>query len=282
MKSRLLTVISVIEQYGPSPVFPHVFLYATSMMKMFLRSVMVALFGLSFCLPVRAQIPEQSVLSSGWQLRDANKVSDNPDQVSLVSYAATDWYKATVPGTVLTTLVDNGVYPEPLYGENNRPDKIPESLCHTEWWYRTTFPVPADYAGKQVWLNFDGINYMAEVWVNGKSVGTINGAFVRGTFNITSLVSPGKDSAVAVRVYPQFHPGVPAEHTMGAGNGPIGGVTRLDGPTFACSIGWDWMPGHPRPRDRHLAEGFSLRHRAGDHQGPADHDGLAAAANRFG
>src|SRR5439155_20104475 len=31
------------------------------------------------------------------------------------------WYRATVPGPVLTTLADNGVYPEPLWGENNRP-----------------------------------------------------------------------------------------------------------------------------------------------------------------
>jgi hypothetical protein len=38
--------------------------------------------------------------------------------------SADAWYKATIPGTVLTTLVNNNIYPEPLYGENNRPNKM--------------------------------------------------------------------------------------------------------------------------------------------------------------
>ena len=194
-------------------------------------------------LPAYAQVPERSVLSGGWQLQNSAKVIETGEQLSQPLASPKDWYKATVPGTVLTTLVDNKIYPEPLYGENNRPDKIPESLCHTDWWYRTNFSVPASYAGKNIWLNFDGINYAAEVWVNGKKVGHIKGAFIRGVFNITPFVEAGKDAALAVRISPQPHVGIPAEHTMGAGNGPIGGVTRLDGPTFACSIGWDWMPG---------------------------------------
>jgi hypothetical protein len=202
----------------------------------------VILFALVLALPGQAQSLNKSVVT-GWQLQDAGKVDQRGDLLSNPSFTPKDWYKATVPGTVLTTLVDNGVYPEPLYGENNRPDKIPEVLCHKAWWYRATFPVPADDAGKTVWLNFDGINYEAEVWVNGKNVGTIDGAFVRGIFDITSLVQPGKEAAVAVHLYPQPDPGVPSEHTLGAGNGPIGGITRLDGPTFACAIGWDWMPG---------------------------------------
>lgn len=200
---------------------------------------------LAFWLPLqgRAQLAESSVLGSGWQMQDAAKVAQKGEVLSQPSFAPQAWYPATVPGTVLTTLVNNRVYPEPLYGENNRPDKIPETLCHSDWWYRAAFPVPANYAGKKIWLNFDGINYAAEVWVDGTSVGRIKGAFIRGQFDITSLVTPGKPAAVAVRISPQPHPGIPAEHTMGAGNGPIGGITRLDGPTFACSIGWDWLPG---------------------------------------
>ena len=188
-------------------------------------------------------IPDPCILASGWHLQDAAKVSQKGEQLSQASFTAENWYKATVPGTVLATLVDNGVYPEPLYGENNRPDKIPEALCRTDWWYRSVFAVPSSYAGRNIWLNFDGINYAAEVWVNGKKAGTVKGAFIRGRFDITSMVEPGKAAAVAVRISPQPHPGVPAEHTLGAGNGPIGGISRLDGPTFACTIGWDWIPG---------------------------------------
>ncbi|MDD4921955.1 MAG: malectin domain-containing carbohydrate-binding protein [Bacteroidales bacterium] len=187
--------------------------------------------------------PEPVILSSGWQLQEISKVPQTGDVISQTGYQPKDWYAATVPGTVLTTLVNNHVYPEPLYGENNRPDKIPETLCRTSYWYRTTVTVPAGYSGKTIWLNFDGINYLAYVWVNGKKTGPIKGAFIRGRFDISNMVEPGKEAVVAVCISPQPNPGIPAEHTVGAGNGPIGGISRIDGPTFACSIGWDWMPG---------------------------------------
>jgi hypothetical protein len=134
------------------------------------------------------------------------------------------------------------VYPEPLYGENNRTGVIPDSLCRTSYWYRTTFTPPASYAGKRVWLTFKGINYIADVWVNGQQVGTIKGAFARGIFDVTTNVSAGKPNALAVHVFAQPHPGATHEKTIDNGTGPNGGVTGLDGPAFICSIGWDWIP----------------------------------------
>ncbi len=175
-------------------------------------------------------------------MQDATQVQQTGAQLSRPDFTAPRWYKATVPGTVLTTLVDDGVYPEPLYGENNRPDKIPESLNRKDWWYRTRLAVPAAYAGKKIWLNFDGINYAAEVWVNGARVGTIKGAFTRGVFDISSQVTPGQPAALAVCVSPQPHPGLPFEHTIAGGIGSNGGLPAIDGPTFLCSIGWDWIP----------------------------------------
>ncbi len=176
-------------------------------------------------------------------MQDASKVSAKGDEISSDTFSSSDWYGATVPGTVLTTLVNNKVYPEPLYGENNRPDKIPESLCRTDWWYRTTFTVPAGYAGKTIWLNFDGINYAADVWVNGHDAGQIKGAFTRGIFDVTSFVTPGASSVLAVRISPQPHPGDPHEHNITNGMAKNGGITAIDGPCFLCTIGWDWIPG---------------------------------------
>src|SRR5436309_3569070 len=80
-------------------------------------------------------------LSSGWSLQDAAKLSEAGGQLSRVGYDARGWYRAVVPGTVLTTLVAAGVYREPLFGENNRPDQIPESLCRTSYWYRTEIDI---------------------------------------------------------------------------------------------------------------------------------------------
>ena len=183
------------------------------------------------------------MLSSGWQMQDVAKVPQHGAELSQPGFQPGGWYAATVPGTVLTTLVNCGVYPEPLYGENNRPDKIPESLCRTSYWYRTACKIPPDYAGKKIWLNFDGINYAAEVWVNGQSAGNIKGAFARGVFDISPFVTPGKEVTVAVLVSPQPHPGDPIEHTVANGLGKNGGITAIDGPTFLCTIGWDWIPG---------------------------------------
>lgn len=187
-------------------------------------------------------LPSEVELSSGWKLAEISRVLQPGAQVAQPSYNASSWYTATVPGTVLTTLVNNKVYPEPLYGENNRPEIIPESLARTKYWYRTETMIPAGYAGKHVWLNFDGINYDAQVWVNGSQVGTIKGAFIRGNFDITNLVTPGKTAVIAVLISPQPHPGVSHEHTLRDGIGPNGGESAIDGPTFLCTMGWDWIP----------------------------------------
>ncbi|GGA57124.1 hypothetical protein GCM10011507_05570 [Edaphobacter acidisoli] len=187
-------------------------------------------------------LPLQVVVGSGWQMQDVAKVPEPGAQVSTDAYKPAGWYGATVPGTVLTTLVNNHVYPEPLYGENNRPENIPESLNKTAYWYRTVVTVPKSYKDRVTWLNFDGINYSADVWVNGTRIGSIKGAFIRGRFDITDYVKPGKKAVVAVLVSPQPDPGVPHEHTLRAGMGLNGGITAIDGPTFLSTIGWDWIP----------------------------------------
>jgi hypothetical protein len=186
--------------------------------------------------------PEPLVLASGWQLQDAAKVPQAGNAVAIAGFNTGGWYTATVPGTVLTTLVNNHVYPEPLYGENNRPEVIPESLARTSYWYRTLIDVPSSYKNQRIWLNFDGINYSAAVWVNGVQVGAIRGAFIRGIFDITANVKPGEKAVVAVLVTPQPHPGISHEHILRTGLGQNGGESALDGPTFLCALGWDWIP----------------------------------------
>jgi hypothetical protein len=196
----------------------------------------------SLALAAKPSLPPPMTIDAGWQLQDAVKVPEVGAAISAVGYKPQGWYAATVPGTVLTSLVNAGVYPEPLYGENNRPDKIPDSLSQTPFWYRTELRVPKAYSGKHVWLNFEGINFSAQVWVNGRQVGSIKGAFSRGIFDISQDVKPGKMTALAVLVSPQPHPGEPHEHTIRDGVGKNGGITAIDGPTFLSTIGWDWLP----------------------------------------
>jgi mannosylglycoprotein endo-beta-mannosidase len=195
--------------------------------------------GLMGLVLLQVSMASAQVTIGGWKLQDVAKVSAAGAVVSTAKFKSEGWYAATVPGTVLTTLVENKVYPEPLYGENMRP--IPESLNKTSHWYRTTFRVPAESKGRRTWIHFAGVNYAAEVWVNGHSVGTMRGAFVRGDFDVSEFVKPGGEATLAVLVSPEPHPGVPHEHTVANGVGKNGGETAIDGPTFLSTIGWDWL-----------------------------------------
>ena len=119
------------------------------------------------------------MISGGWELAEASKVIASDQSLFSAQYNTSNWYNATVPGTVLTTLVDQGVYPDPYFGLNNL--SIPDSLCRIDWWYRTTFKVPAGSESKTMWLLFNGINYKADVWLNSVSGGTdFAGGFVTG------------------------------------------------------------------------------------------------------
>lgn len=192
-----------------------------------------------------------------WKLASARKLGgEGGATLSEPAYAGGKaWMVATVPGTVLTTLVDRGIYPDPSYGLDNMA--IPESLHQHDWWYRTQFRLPADLGEHHLQLTFNGINYAAQVWVNGKQVGRIKGAFIRGRFDVTGLLHPGRRNAIAVRISPPPDPGVPHEQSLKAGPGPNGGMLALDGPTFIASEGWDWIPAI-RDRDAGLWQEVTL------------------------
>ncbi len=187
-----------------------------------------------------APVPDTTTVV-GWKLQDAEEVDAPGEQVALPSFRPKQWFKAVVPGTVLTSLVAAGVYPEPLFGENNRT--IPEKLSRNSYWYRANFHLAKRGLGQHDWLRFNGINYLAEVFVNGHDLGPIKGAFVRGEFDVTSVTEGGSDAVVAVHVYPAPHPGHVYEQTVANGTGPNGGAMGQDGPTFVATVGWDWMPG---------------------------------------
>jgi len=186
-------------------------------------------------------------IADGWELAEASKVTASDQYMFHPKYNTSAWYNATVPGTVLTTLVQQGVYPEPYFGVNNLA--IPDSLCRIDWWYRTSFKLPSGGDSKKVRLLFNGINYQAEIWLNGKRLGDIKGAFMRGDFDATALLNRNGDNILAVHILPPPNPGIPHEQSTASGRGPNGGQLCLDGPTFISSEGWDWVPGI---RDRNI------------------------------
>lgn len=198
--------------------------------------------------------------SDGWTMREVPKVDADGAHISTNAFNVSGWMRATVPGTVLTTLVDDGVYPDPGYGLNNLA--IPESLNRQDYWYRNEFTVPASalsgVRAAHTELTFQGINYAASVWLNGKLLGTIEGAFRRGSFDVTSLLKPGQSNILAVRISPPPHPGIPQEQSILGGPGENGGALALDGPTFVATEGWDWIPA-VRDRNSGIWQPVTLR-----------------------
>jgi hypothetical protein len=200
---------------------------------------------------------DELAFNSGWEMIEAPRLKPaGGAALSQVGVDTGDWYDATVPGTVLTTLVDEGVYPDPYYGLNNL--LIPESLNQQDYWYRTEFTVPKMFSGRELTLQFNGINYYAEIWFNGEYLGHITGAFIRGRFDVTKLAKPGGRNVLAVMVAPVPDPGIPSEQSITYGPGDNGGKMCLDGPSFESVEGWDWIPAI-RDRDTGIWQDVLLR-----------------------
>ena len=182
-------------------------------------------------------------LNTGWELQREDWLGLTASQIADPKLDTNNWYNATVPGTVLTTLVNQEVFQDPITGLKNL--NIPESLAKHNWWYRCQLKIPSSYKlnnNNKLWLEFDGINHCAEIWLNGTKLGTIEGAFIRGKYDITNIVNKKDNNILAVRIIPPAHPGIAVERKKGV-KLFNGGAQGKDSPTMLASIGWDWMPG---------------------------------------
>ena len=150
-----------------------------------------------------------------------------------------DWIIATVPGTVLTSYLNIGAIPDPNFGDQQL--QISDAFFTADFWYRTTFIVPNKYKEKRIWLNLNGINWKADVFVNGHRVGDIKGAFIRGKFDITPYVVSGEKACIAVYIHKNDTPGQITVQSLNSA-GKNGGVLGADNPTIHASVGWDWLP----------------------------------------
>ena len=170
------------------------------------------------------------------------------EKISQPGFDDSAWMKARVPATVLTNMVENGLVPDPYFSDNNRLSKglIPDinevGRGFYTYWFRTEFDIPADYAGKKVWLHPEGINYRAEFWVNGHLFSTLTGMFRDDDIDITEFANIGGRNALAVLVYPVGFPGRPGKKTWGApgeyNNGGDGNIGLNS--TMLMSVGWDF------------------------------------------
>lgn len=190
-------------------------------------------------LPAAESDGRLNLAGGAWRLQRDSLVHADGGAISKPGYAADDWLIATVPGTVLTSYLNVGAIPDPNFGDNQ--NMISDSYFYADFWYRDEFVAAPATKGKHVWLNFDGINWKADVYLNGKQLGRIEGGFMRGRFDVTQLLIPGKQNALALRIEKNATPGSVREKNWQSPD-KNGGALGADNPTFHSSVGWDWIP----------------------------------------
>jgi hypothetical protein len=189
--------------------------------------------------PVPPPGGRQDLVRGSWQIQRDSLVKSEGEALSQPGADCLGWLPATVPGTALVSFLNAGALPDPNYGDNQL--QISDSFFNADFWYRDEFIIPTPASGRRLWLNLDGINWKADVYFNGSHLGRIDGAFLRGRFDVTSLVRPGASNAVAVRIHKSATPGSVREKTA-AETGPNGGALGIDNPSFHATAGWDWIP----------------------------------------
>ncbi|MFN8089000.1 MAG: glycoside hydrolase [Mycobacterium sp.] len=143
-------------------------------------------------------------LAEGWQITSASGLRAGGKEMSVTGFDTSTWLPVhRMPATVLQILQEDGVYPNLYYGKNLL-NNVPQDLYKQDWWYRTTFTAPA---GSQTYrLDFSGINYRADIWLNGHRVADnrrIVGMYNDHELDVSPWIDPGKPNTLAVKVTPE-------------------------------------------------------------------------------
>jgi len=177
-------------------------------------------------------------LNTGWKCRNVKEVKEKGDAISSTTYSLDNWKQAVVPGTVLTTQLENGEIPDPFYGMNNEeiPDIYDVGNEYYTYWFVNDFEENSPRNGEQVWLNIRGVNYSCNVFLNGVKLNKElhESMFLRQSYNITEFLNKNGMNRLAVIVFPPDPPG----HANG-GQGGDGTIAKNI--THQYVAGWDWI-----------------------------------------
>jgi exo-1,4-beta-D-glucosaminidase len=167
-------------------------------------------------------------LHTGWKLQSSRLVKASGDAISKSGFQTKGWFDTVVPATVVAAQVAAGEFKDPYFGMNLRDypgmsypigfntfNNLPmekDSPYAASWWYRTEFRLPQIYHGHRVWLQFKGINYRANLWVNGRKLANsidVAGAYRAHEFDVTSFLDFDSTNVLAVEVF------APTENDLG-------------------------------------------------------------------
>jgi exo-1,4-beta-D-glucosaminidase len=186
--------------------------------------------------------PAAQMLARDWRVQSSAQIHDTGATISTTAYKSTGWYPTAVPATVLAALVANKVYSDPYFAMNLRaipgtsypigrnfsalpmPDDSP---FRVSWWYRTEFSLTSNAPGSHVALHFDGLNYRANLWLNGRQIGRatdIAGMYRLFELDITDSVRRDGPNALAVEIFPPE----------------------------PSDLAWTWVDWNPAPPDKNM------------------------------
>lgn len=173
-----------------------------------MRRISLSLAGivvLSLLQPLMGQFraERESELGTLWTLQSSEKTGVSGEEISKPDFPIRGWIPAEVPSTVLGTLVEAGIHRDIFTGRNL--EAVSKEPFQSSWWYRREFAVGGGPGAKRVFLEFDGINYRADIWLNGKLVAgkdEVFGPFRRFSFDVTEIARLEGMNILAVEVFP--------------------------------------------------------------------------------
>ena len=105
---------------------------------------------------------------------------------------------ATVPGNVELDLLAAGLIEQPEIGSNVYDLRPWEGY---QWRYSRTFATPEHANGDRIRLNFNGIDCYADIWVNGRQVGSADNMLIEHRFDVTEALKPaGEENTLEVYI----------------------------------------------------------------------------------
>ncbi len=150
-----------------------------------------------------AEFGETTIALTDWFLQSSASLEQGGETLSLSGLSMENWYPTVVPSTVLGTLVENNVFRQVFFARNL--ENIPAKDFTSSWWYRTEFLLSGLPWQRTALLELDGINYRANIWLNGQKVADaseIYGPFRRFEIDISAAAKFGEKNVLAIEVIP--------------------------------------------------------------------------------
>ena len=189
-----------------------------------------------------AAASETLSLNGAWKLETFVQPDDGAVRsLPLPAGLAVKSYQATVPGCCEMELVKAGEMPDPMFSTNALAFTALEG---NQWLYTKTFRCPAREPGERAVLAFDGIDTLADVFLNGEKVGEAENMLIPHAFDVTDRIRVGAENTVQVLLRP-VGLASGAERIGELGYTMSGGADHERIRKAPYMYGWDTMPHMP-------------------------------------